>query len=184
MYVCLAVTCHLHFWQNDRDLLRATVVTQEWNGYQNKSQHRKWTLETQTLPPLMLGFKPVTFQSWVWCANHCGIPLLAMEFELHPWRDELEFFPSQLPFGHPYKHVFEPKLNEAVCDLWIIFSKCFQQSMWWCFGSHFFMTRSHRFIATCHCCFLASFLKGKAWKQNSFVNFSQQPTAAHSLSML
>ena len=26
MYVCLAVTCHLHFWQNDRDLLRATAV--------------------------------------------------------------------------------------------------------------------------------------------------------------
>ena len=23
---CLAVTCHLHFWQNDRDLLRATAI--------------------------------------------------------------------------------------------------------------------------------------------------------------
>ena len=29
----LAVTCHLHFWQNDRDLLRATAVTRGWNGY-------------------------------------------------------------------------------------------------------------------------------------------------------
>ena len=28
MHACLAVTCHLHFWQNDRDLLCATVVTQ------------------------------------------------------------------------------------------------------------------------------------------------------------
>ena len=28
VYACLAVTCHLHFWQNDRDLLRATAVTQ------------------------------------------------------------------------------------------------------------------------------------------------------------
>ena len=28
VYACLVVTCHLHFWQNDRDLLRATVVTQ------------------------------------------------------------------------------------------------------------------------------------------------------------
>ena len=27
VYACLAVTCHLHFWQNDRDFLRATVVT-------------------------------------------------------------------------------------------------------------------------------------------------------------
>ena len=42
---CLAVTCHLHFWQNDRDLLRTTQVTLGWNGYQNKSQHRKLTLE-------------------------------------------------------------------------------------------------------------------------------------------
>ena len=33
---CLAVTCHLHFWQNDRDFLRATVVTRGWNGYRNK----------------------------------------------------------------------------------------------------------------------------------------------------
>ena len=40
VYACLAVTCHLHFWQNDRDFLRATVVTREWNGYRNKSQHR------------------------------------------------------------------------------------------------------------------------------------------------
>ena len=28
VYACLAVTCHVHFWQNDRDLLRATAVTQ------------------------------------------------------------------------------------------------------------------------------------------------------------
>ena len=25
---CLAVTCHLHFWQNDRDLLCATAVNE------------------------------------------------------------------------------------------------------------------------------------------------------------
>ena len=27
VYACLAVTCHLRFWQDDRGLLRATVVT-------------------------------------------------------------------------------------------------------------------------------------------------------------
>ena len=43
--VCLAVTYHLHFWQNDRDLLRATAVTRGWNGYRNESQHKKWTQE-------------------------------------------------------------------------------------------------------------------------------------------
>ena len=40
VYACLTVTCHLHFWQNDRDFLRATAVTRGWNGYRNKSQHR------------------------------------------------------------------------------------------------------------------------------------------------
>ena len=40
VYACLVVTWHLHFWQNDRDLLRATAVTRGWNRYRNKSQHR------------------------------------------------------------------------------------------------------------------------------------------------
>ena len=31
VHAYLAVTCHLHFWQNDRDLLRATAVTRGWN---------------------------------------------------------------------------------------------------------------------------------------------------------
>ena len=60
VYVCLAVTRHLHFWQNDRDLLRATVVTRGWNGYRNKSQHRKSTLEKKILLLLLLGLEPVT----------------------------------------------------------------------------------------------------------------------------
>ena len=33
VHVCLAVTCHLHFWQNDSDLLRTTAVTWGWNKY-------------------------------------------------------------------------------------------------------------------------------------------------------
>ena len=67
VYACLAVTCHLHFWQNDRDFLRATAVT---HGYRNKSQHRKSTLEKKILPPFQQGFEPATFQSRVRCSNH------------------------------------------------------------------------------------------------------------------
>ena len=67
----LAVTCHLHFWQNDRDLLHATAVTRGWNGYRNKSQHRKLTLEKKILPPLLQGFEPATFRSRVRRSNHC-----------------------------------------------------------------------------------------------------------------
>ena len=74
VYACLAVTCHLHFWQNDRDFLRATVVTRGWNGYRNKSQHRKSTLEKKVLPPFQQGFEPATFQSRVRRSNHWAIP--------------------------------------------------------------------------------------------------------------
>ena len=42
MYACLAVTCHLRFWQNDRGLLRATAVTRGWNGYRNRVSTENW----------------------------------------------------------------------------------------------------------------------------------------------
>ena len=74
VYACLAVTCHLRFWQNDRVLLRATAVTRGWNGYRNKSQHRKLTLEKKILPPLQQGFEPATLQSRVRRSNHWAIP--------------------------------------------------------------------------------------------------------------
>ena len=74
VYACLAVTCHLHFWQNDRVFLRATVITRGWNGYRNKSQHWKLTLEKKILPSLMQGFEPATFWSRVRRSNHWAIP--------------------------------------------------------------------------------------------------------------
>ena len=42
VHVCLAVTCHLHFWQNDWDLLHATAVTWGWNRYRNKVSTESW----------------------------------------------------------------------------------------------------------------------------------------------
>ena len=57
VHACLAVTCHLHFWQNDRGLLRATAITRGWNRYRNKSQHRKSTLEKKILSPLLQGLE-------------------------------------------------------------------------------------------------------------------------------
>ena len=65
-----------------------------------------------------------------------------MASELHPWRFELEIFPSRLPCGH----VFEPKLNAqqgGICEAFLKkFKKCFEQSTSWCFGSHFFLIDS------------------------------------------
>ena len=85
VYVCLAVTCHLRFWQNDQGLLCATAVTQGWNGYRNKSQHRKLTLEKKMFPPLQQGFKLATFRSQVQCSNHWAIPAPTGVFTATPW---------------------------------------------------------------------------------------------------
>ena len=77
----------------------------------------------------------------------------------------------------------------AVCYLWsfFLFFEMLRAQQIVVFGSHnFFVAASHRPTATCHCCFLASFFKGNLWNENShsFVSFSQQPTAAHSLCMV
>ena len=72
--MCLAVTYHLHFWQTDRDLLRATAVTRVWTGYRNKSQHRKLTLEKKKLPSLLPGLEPTTFRSRARRSNYWAIP--------------------------------------------------------------------------------------------------------------
>ena len=77
---CLAVTCHLHFWQNDRDLLRATAVTRGWNGYRNKSQNRKLTVEKKILQPLQPGLEPGTFRS-----NHWAIPTPHDIYDWNHW---------------------------------------------------------------------------------------------------
>ena len=75
---CLVVTCHLHFRQNDPDLVRATVVTRGWNGYQAKSQHRELLPEKKILLPLLPKLEPMTFPSWVWCSNHWAVPTSAV----------------------------------------------------------------------------------------------------------
>ena len=95
VYAYLAVTCHLHFWQNDRDLLRATAVTQGWNGYWNKRVSTESWPWRRKLPLLLQGFEPVTFQSWVWRSNHWAIPLPAISDESSSggWRCRFSLYP-------------------------------------------------------------------------------------------
>ena len=96
VYACLAVTCHLHFWQDDQDLLRATAVTRGWNGYWNRSQRRKLTLEKKILPPFQQGFEPATFQSRVRRSNHWAIPapmmIISIELFFHTRFCDLDTF--------------------------------------------------------------------------------------------
>ena len=57
VYMCLAVTRHLHFWQNDRT-----------------SWHRKLTLDKKILPLHLPGLEPVTFWPQVRRSDHWAIP--------------------------------------------------------------------------------------------------------------
>ena len=95
VYACLAVARHLHFWQNDRDLLRAAAVTRGRNGYRNKSRRRMLTMEKKILPPLLQGLEPATFQWQVQRSNHWAIPapgalsilLLGFLSSMSMWKD-------------------------------------------------------------------------------------------------
>ena len=63
VHVYLAVTCHLHFCQNDQGLLHVTEVTRGWNACWNKSQHRKLTLEIFFYPAAPAGIQ--THDLWI-----------------------------------------------------------------------------------------------------------------------
>ena len=72
VHVYLAVTCHLHFWQKDRDLFIATgstAVKRGSNRYQNKSQHKKLTIEKKILQLFLSVVCPRSLPvilSWRW----------------------------------------------------------------------------------------------------------------------
>ena len=72
VYACLGVTCHLHFWRNDRGRLRATAVTRGWNGHRKKLT--KVDSGEENFPPLLPGFELATFRSRVRRSYHQAIP--------------------------------------------------------------------------------------------------------------
>ena len=144
MYACLAVTCHLHFWQNDRDFLRATAVTRGWNGYRNKSRHRKSTLEKKILPPFQQGFEPATFQSRVRCSNHWAIPAPSL------WQTKKTKYISKAlksissMLGLPFKsNIFTgikkvAQYATVTCTIWQGTLAAFSQWLWFCSERNFF----------------------------------------------
>ena len=67
--MCLGVTCHLHFWQNDWDFFTCHCSSMGMERTLNKSQHTKLTLEKKILPPLLPGFKLAAFRSQVRRSN-------------------------------------------------------------------------------------------------------------------
>ena len=84
VHVCLAVTCHCTSGRMT-GILACYCITQGWNTLQNKSQHRKLTLELKILLPLLLGLKPVTFnhKSGAQNAALSALPKCRSSFKLH-----------------------------------------------------------------------------------------------------
>ena len=77
VYMCLAVTCHMHFWQNDWDLLCATAVTQGWNGYEIRVSTERWPWRKK-ISRWSCRDEPGTFQSQLWRSNQWAIPTPTM----------------------------------------------------------------------------------------------------------
>ena len=73
VHVCLAVTCHLHLWQNDWDCLHATAVTWGWNRCQNKSAEK---VAMGKKIPLLLLLGAMTFELWNQYCSHWAITAL------------------------------------------------------------------------------------------------------------
>ena len=64
VYVWLGVTCHLHFWQNDRSLLDAAAII--WvERTLCESQDKELTREKKICPPLLPGLELTGFWSQV-----------------------------------------------------------------------------------------------------------------------
>ena len=88
-YIGMVHVCPLHIWQND-----PWPVTWGWNGYRNKSQHRKLKLENKILS--LLGTAETqtgTFQSWVGALTIEVSPLCWRESS-HPQYEQAMFFNS------------------------------------------------------------------------------------------
>ena len=117
VYACLVVTCHLRFWQNDQGLLRATAVTRGWNGYRNKSQHRKSTPEKKIIPPLQQGFEPATFRSRVRRSNHWAIPAPKQSLVSGPTTIQTVWHSTTTPQGlvldtqHPFNQTGQTRVK-------------------------------------------------------------------------
>ena len=99
MCLAVSVTCYLHFWQNDQDLLHANVVTQGWKRYQNKtkSQHKVDT-EEENSPATPAGTQTcnlsiMTLLLYQWTIPTPGNP--AQTLTIH--------FPTTAPLMKPSK---------------------------------------------------------------------------------
>ena len=108
VYACLDVTCHLHFWQNDQDLLRATADIRI--GYRNNITERPWrrkfSTELSPLPKLFLPFLPAS------------VTLFGIYVIKSNERKEDSSKPNCLPFYLTFFPFFFQSIYSPVCADW------------------------------------------------------------------
>ena len=108
--MCLGVICHLHFWHNDRGLLRAAAVTRGLQRTPHKSQHTKLTLEKKILPPLLPRFELATFRSRVRRSNQQAIPVSTVK-ETQQRQNHRQYF------SLPYEIIPNCSFSEIMSNL-------------------------------------------------------------------
>ena len=94
VHACLTVTCHLHFWQNDRDLLRAIAVTRR--------------------PPGLCSSLCCWMRNVDICDNAVDLMFLT-ETWLHSYEDEVKIANLAPPSGYAVKSF--PRISRGVESL-------------------------------------------------------------------
>ena len=125
VYVCLGVTCHLHFCQNDRWSFTCHCCNTGVEWALHNSKHAKLTLEKKILPMLLPGFKLATFRSGVRQSYQQAILAPHKLFQLPALRIEDAFSTHNIRFishTHSYTHTHSHTLTNLNP----------RQRCWWC----------------------------------------------------
>ena len=93
LHMCLDVTCHLRFWQNDRDLLRATAVTRGWNVNQNKESAQKVDPGEENSPIAPVGTR----------TGDLSLTRPALYHRANPWQTKSSFLATVAQLHSPVK---------------------------------------------------------------------------------
>ena len=134
VHVCLAVTWHLNFWQNDWNLLRTAAVTRGCNGHRNACwTRRKLNTEKKILPPPLRGHGPSTFQSRDQTTELPPQPVLCARRTLTPCDDYTDTEATFVQPGHSRNFIWDVIIVphcDCVSRCAFGYGQCSQKKRW------------------------------------------------------
>ena len=125
-HIHLAVTCHLHFWQNDWDLLHATVVTRGVTDTEIRvsTESQPWSRKFSHRSCRDSNPRPFSHE---WQSNHWAIPAPHKHCSMkHSWfhghpSNQHGFLCSHLPVSsmitHRNAHLWDPSFWYTVDNI-------------------------------------------------------------------